>query len=92
MLKHISTQQYRKKERCHQLYKDAKNKQPEDTSLTLNKYLKFSNERKNVKNLVTQKLDDSFEGQDDSNLITKKFWSYMQKQLPTQQEFHLGCM
>ena len=69
-------QQCRKKERCHQLYKDAKNKQPEDTLLTLNRYLKFSNERKKFKNLVTQKHGDSFEDEDDSNLITKKFWSY----------------
>ena len=38
--------QCRIKERCHKLYKEAKNKQPEDISVTLNRYVKFSAERK----------------------------------------------
>ena len=70
-------QQCRDKERCHQQYKNAKNNQPEDASVTLSKYLTFSAARKKFKNLVSKKLNESFEDEDDTNLITKKFWSYV---------------
>ena len=34
-------------------------------------------EIKNFKDIVSKKMDDSFENDDDSGLITKKFWSYV---------------
>ena len=65
-------QSCRKKERLHNLYKST-----EDPVLRTERYLKFSNSRKEFKNLVSRKLGESFDDDDDSNLITKKFWSYV---------------
>ena len=62
----------RKKERLHSEYKHA-----EDPVIKTNRYLKFSSCRKEYKNLVSKKLGDSFEDSDDTNCITKKFWSYV---------------
>ena len=62
----------RKKERLHSEYKST-----EDPVLRTNRYLKFSKCRKDFKNLVSKKLGESFEDSEDSNLITKKFWSYV---------------
>ena len=62
----------RDKERLHQVYKDTV-----DPDLKLNRYLKFSLARKQFKNLVNKKLSDSFEDEEDSALITKKFWAYV---------------
>ncbi|MCP4459038.1 MAG: hypothetical protein GY816_13600, partial [Cytophagales bacterium] len=62
----------REKERLHSAYKGT-----EDPLLRTNRYLKFSECRKDFKNLVSKKLGDSFEDSEDSNLITKKFWSYV---------------
>ncbi len=65
-------QSCRKKERLHNIYKST-----EDPVLRKERYLKFSNSRKDFKNLVSKKLGESFDDDDDSNLITKKFWSYV---------------
>ena len=62
----------RKKERLHTDYKNTEN--PE---LQRKRYLKFSSCRKDFKNLVSKKLGESFEDDDDANLITKRFWSYV---------------
>ena len=62
----------RKKERLHSIYKNT-----EDALLQRDRYLKFSKCRKDFKELVSKKLGDSFDDSEDSNLITKKFWSYV---------------
>ena len=62
----------REKERLHKKYKNT-----DDPVLKLNRYLKFSRARKKFKDVVSKKMDDSFEDDDDSGLITKKFWSYV---------------
>lgn len=40
-------------------------------------YLKFSECRKDFKNLVEKKLEDNFMDKENRNHITKKFWSYV---------------
>ena len=40
-------------------------------------YVKFSNCRHNLKHLLAQKMSENFENEDDSELINKKFWSYV---------------
>ena len=65
-------QQCREKERLHQTYKGTI-----DPDLRLRRYLKFSIARKKFRNIVSQKMSDSFEDEEDSGLITKKFWSYV---------------
>ncbi len=62
----------RKKERLHTEYKNTK--EPE---LRTKRYLKFSTCRRKFKDLVETKMGSSFEDNDDPNLITKKFWSYV---------------
>ena len=62
----------REKERLHQKYKGTV-----DPNLNLSRYIKFSVARKTIKNVVSQKMGNSFEDEDDSGLITKKFWSYV---------------
>ena len=64
----------REKERLHQKYKGTPD---DDSDVKLNRYLKFSIARKKFKNLVSQKMSDSFEDEEDSGLISKKFWSYV---------------
>ena len=64
----------REKERLHQIYKGTPDS---EANLKLNRYLKFSTARKKFKNLVSQKMGDSFDDGEDSGLITKKFWSYV---------------
>ena len=64
----------REKERLHQIYKSTPDT---ETELKLDRYVKFSAARKNFKNIVSTKMGDSFEDNDDSGLITKKFWSYV---------------
>ena len=65
-------QHCRKKERLHSEYKNTK-----DPKLRTNRYLKFSACRRKFKDLVGNKMGSSFEDNDDPNLITKKFWSYI---------------
>ena len=48
-----------------------------DLNSNLSRYIKFSVARKKFKNVVSQKMGNSFEDEDDSGLITKKFWSYV---------------
>ena len=62
----------RDKERLHQKYKGT-----EDPDLRLSRYLKFSMARKKFKDIVSQKMSDSFEDDEDPGLITKKFWGYV---------------
>ncbi|MCP4456951.1 MAG: reverse transcriptase family protein, partial [Cytophagales bacterium] len=62
----------RKKERLHSAYKGET-----DPKQRAKKYFEFSNSRSNFKHRVTEKLSTSFDDVDDSNLITKKFWSYV---------------
>ena len=62
----------REKERLHEKYKGT-----EDPELRLNRYLKLSMARKKFKEVVSKKMEESFEDKDDSGLITKKFWSYV---------------
>ena len=62
----------RKKERLHADYKNT-----EDPLSKTEKYLKFSKSRRDFKTLASEKLGSSFEDDEDSNLITKKFWSYV---------------
>ena len=64
----------REKERLHQIYKGTPDA---DSELKCDRYLKFSIARKKFKNLVSQKMGDSFDDDEDSGLITKKFWSYI---------------
>ena len=40
-------------------------------------YAKFAECRKQFKNLVEKKMEDNFEDENNRNLITKKFWSYV---------------
>ena len=61
----------REKERLHQKYKGT-----EDPDIKLNRYMKFSMARKKFKNVVSKKMGQSFEDEEDSGLITKKFWTY----------------
>ena len=62
----------RKKDRLHSEYKKT-----EDPVRKAEKYLKFSKSRSDFKKLVASKLESSFDDEEDSNLITKKFWSYV---------------
>ncbi|MCP4460940.1 MAG: reverse transcriptase family protein [Cytophagales bacterium] len=62
----------RKKERLHSEYKGT-----EDPELRTKRYLKFSACRRKFKDIVGDKMGSSFEDNDDPNLITKKFWSYV---------------
>ncbi len=62
----------RKKERLHSAYKGET-----DPTQRAKKYFEFSNSRSDFKHRVTEKLSTSFDDVDDSNLITKKFWSYV---------------
>ena len=62
----------REKERLHKEYKGT-----DDPDLKLSRYLKFSMARKKFKEVVSCKMDNSFDDEDDSGLITKKFWSYV---------------
>ncbi len=66
-------QHCRKKERLHTEYKST-----EDPALRTKRYLKFSECRRGFKDLVSRKMGSSFEDNDDPNLITKKFWSYVE--------------
>ena len=77
----------REKERLHEMYKNT-----EDETLRLNRYLKFSMARKNFKDLVSLKMRQNFDDNDDSGLITKKFWSHIRAtanstRIPEQVEF-----
>ena len=40
-------------------------------------YAKFAKCRKQCKNLIEKKMNDNFEDDENRNLITKKFWSYV---------------
>ena len=40
-------------------------------------YVKFSDCRRRLKHLIAQKMNDNFENEDDTELINKKFWSYV---------------
>ena len=40
-------------------------------------YVKFSDCRRRLKHLVAQKMNDNFANEDDTELINKKFWSYV---------------
>jgi len=60
------------KERLHESYKKTT-----DPSCKAEKYFKFSKSRSDFKKLASKKMASSFEDEDDSNLITKKFWSYV---------------
>ena len=62
----------REKERLHQKYKST-----DDPDLRLSRYLKFSTARKKFKDIVSKKMDNSFQDDEDSGLISKKFWSYV---------------
>ena len=64
----------REKERLHKRWKDTDSN---NLDLKKERYLKFSNCRRKFKNLVKQKMRDNFEDEDDHNLITKKFWSFV---------------
>ena len=48
-----------------------------DPNLNLSRYISFSVARKKFNNVVSQKMGDNFEDEDNSGLITKKFWSYV---------------
>ena len=61
---------YRDKQRAHKNYKASKSRTDE---------LKFSNARRNFKNLSCQKMRDNFYNTDDPALITKKFWSHVKQ-------------
>ena len=65
-------QSCRDKERLHQEYKGTT-----DPVLRLSRYLKFSSARKKFKDIVSRKMGESFEDDDDPSLITKKFWGYV---------------
>ena len=60
-------QSCRDKERLHQEYKGTT-----DPVLRLSRYLKFSSARKKFKDIVSRKMGESFEDDDDPSLITKK--------------------
>ena len=60
----------REKERLHQKYKLT-----EVPDMKLNRYVKFSMTRKKFKDVVSKKMGQSFEDEEDSRLIMKKFWS-----------------
>ena len=48
-------------------------KNTEDETLRLNRYLKFSMARKKIKDLVSLKMKQNVDDNDDFGLITKKF-------------------
>ena len=56
----------------HEKYKNT-----EDETLRLNRYLKFSMARKKFNDLVSLKMRQNFDDNDDFGLITKKFWSHV---------------
>ena len=58
----------REKERLRSRYKQTKSAEH---------YAKYSDYRHKFKHLVQQKMKDNFMDDEDSNLITKKFWSYV---------------
>ena len=58
----------REKERLHSRYKETKS----DAH-----YMKFSDCRRKLKHLVRHKMCENFEDENDSQLINKKFWSYV---------------
>ncbi len=58
----------RKRDRLHARYKRTGN---------LEHFAKFFACRREVKNLVDRKMEDSFEEENNRNHITKKFWSYV---------------
>ncbi len=58
----------RKKERLHKEWKGSSSD---------DKYIKFSNARREYKNLVDTKMNANFEDESNSNLINKKFWSFV---------------
>ena len=60
------------KERLHKSYKETT-----DPNCKAEKYLKFSKSRSDFKKIASKKMASSFEDEEDSNLITKKFWSYV---------------
>ena len=53
--------------------------------------LKFSLARKKLKNLVAQKMCDTLNEDDDSALITKKFWSYVKSKSASQRIPEFVC-
>ncbi len=58
----------RKKERLHKEWKGSSSD---------DKYIKFSNARREYKHLVDNKMNANFEDESNSNLINKKFWSFV---------------
>ena len=58
----------KKKQRLHKKWKKSNN----DLH-----YVKFSECRKQFKNLMEKKLEDNFQDEENRNHITKKFWSYV---------------
>ena len=80
----------REKDRLHKKWRDT---DPNDIDLKKQRGLKFSDSRRKFKNLVKRKMKDNFEDDDDTNLITKKFWSYVKvnsKSYRIPELIHLG--
>ena len=58
----------RKKERLHTLYKANKSD---------DNYMKFSSCRRELKHLIKCKMKDNFTDENETDIINKKFWSYV---------------
>ena len=70
---------YRDKERAHKKFKQAINNVNDDISNTnrLQCEINFKHKRYQFKNMCNQKTRDNLYNEDDSELITKKFWSHV---------------
>ena len=58
----------REKERWRSRYKQTKSEEH---------HIKYCEYRRNLKKLIKKKMSDNFEDEHDSDLINKKFWSYV---------------